>query len=73
MIPTVNVHRPITAIHCPACNGIVTPNIIPEDMFDIQASVEIEVKCPHCKRQILIVCKPAFDLYSDFSPTGRKD
>jgi len=51
MLPTVNVHRPITTINCPVCNGIVKPNIISEDMFDINPSAEIEVKCPHCKRR----------------------
>jgi len=59
MIPTVNIHRPFTTINCPVCSGIVTPTIVSEELFDISASAEIEVKCPHCKRRFLIVCRPA--------------
>ena len=73
MIPAVNVHRPVTIIECPVCNGIVKPNIISEDLFDISASAEIEIKCPHCKRQILIVCKPTLHFGVRSSPPDHMD
>jgi len=36
--------------------GIITTNTISGHLFDIKSSIEIELKCLHSKRQILIVC-----------------
>lgn len=54
------IEKPLTLITCPACNNVVTRDILMDAAIPLEFNFQMALKCPHCKHPVRVEIKTIF-------------